>query len=149
MKSSFSPGLGDYFFFPGRGSQEPSRPQRCEAVLFLLCAQRRSEMKRVSHQDSLQLKPLFRNCDCTHETCLQQLLPLVFKGGKRFSLGCLFFGCLLANTRAGAAGPCHLEAGVTLDYAQGLSNYGSSQRRGFPDWHPELFLVAVLFQGWV
>lgn len=55
-------------------------------------------MKRVSHQDSLQLKPLFRNCDCTHETCLQQLLPLVFKGGKRFSLGCLFFlgACLQA-----------------------------------------------------
>lgn len=76
--------------------------------------------KSLSHQDSLQLKPLFRNRDCAHETRQEQLLPLVFRR-RRFSLRCLCFGCWCA----GAAGPCHLQqVGVALDCAHSLSNDG-------------------------
>lgn len=99
--------------FAGRGRQECSRLQPSEAEASESREVIRDE-KRLSHQDSLQLKPLFRNRDCAHETQQQQLLPLVFRRETVVFSWCLCFGCWCA----GAAGPFHLQGGVALDCAR-------------------------------
>lgn len=87
MKSSFSPGLGlnrRKKLFWWEGSQEPSQLQSTEVEASESREATRDE-KSLSHQDSLQPKPLFRNRDCAHETRQEQLLPLVFRRETVFS----------------------------------------------------------------